>query len=64
MVRPRAAVDVARPPRVNLDPPHRIDVAYTEGPFKYLNNYWLFERVPGGWRGAADPRREGVARGD
>jgi gamma-glutamyltranspeptidase/glutathione hydrolase len=22
------------------------------------------ERVPGGWRGAADPRREGVARGD
>jgi len=23
-----------------------------------------FERVPGGWRGAADPRREGVARGD
>jgi gamma-glutamyltranspeptidase/glutathione hydrolase len=22
------------------------------------------ERVPGGWRGAADPRREGVAKGD
>ena len=22
------------------------------------------ERVPGGWRGGADPRREGVARGD
>jgi gamma-glutamyltranspeptidase/glutathione hydrolase len=22
------------------------------------------ERVPGGWRGAADPRRDGVARGD
>jgi gamma-glutamyltranspeptidase/glutathione hydrolase len=22
------------------------------------------ERVPGGWRGAADPRREGTARGD
>jgi gamma-glutamyltranspeptidase/glutathione hydrolase len=22
------------------------------------------ERVPGGWRGAADPRREGIARGD
>ena len=36
--------------RVNLDPPHRIDVAYTEGPFKYLNNHWLFERVPGGCR--------------
>jgi gamma-glutamyltranspeptidase/glutathione hydrolase len=22
------------------------------------------ERVPGGWRGGADPRREGVARGE
>jgi gamma-glutamyltranspeptidase/glutathione hydrolase len=21
------------------------------------------ERVPGGWRGGADPRREGVAKG-
>jgi coenzyme Q-binding protein COQ10 len=36
--------------RVNLDPPQRIDVAYAEGPFKYLNNHWLFERVPGGCR--------------
>ena len=36
--------------RVTLDPPHRIDVAYTEGPFKYLNNHWIFERVPGGCR--------------
>jgi coenzyme Q-binding protein COQ10 len=36
--------------RVNLDPPHRIDVAYTEGPFKYLNNHWVFERVRGGCR--------------
>jgi len=24
----------------------------------------LIQRTPGGWRGAADPRREGVARGD
>lgn len=24
----------------------------------------VIERVPGGWRGGADPRREGVARGD
>ncbi|MGH8675802.1 MAG: gamma-glutamyltransferase [Burkholderiales bacterium] len=24
----------------------------------------LIEKVPGGWRGGADPRREGVARGD
>ena len=22
---------------------HRIDVAYTEGPFRYLNNHWVFE---------------------
>jgi coenzyme Q-binding protein COQ10 len=36
--------------RVTLDPPRRIDVAYTEGPFRYLNNYWIFERVPGGCR--------------
>ena len=36
--------------RVNLDPPHRIDVAYAEGPFKYLNNHWEFHRVPGGCR--------------
>ena len=36
--------------RVTLSPPHRIDVAYTEGPFKYLNNHWIFERVPGGCR--------------
>jgi coenzyme Q-binding protein COQ10 len=36
--------------RVTLSPPNRIDVAYTEGPFKYLNNHWIFERVPGGCR--------------
>jgi coenzyme Q-binding protein COQ10 len=36
--------------RVRLDPPRRIDVTYTEGPFRYLNNYWIFERVPGGCR--------------
>jgi coenzyme Q-binding protein COQ10 len=36
--------------RVKLDPPARIDVAYTDGPFRYLNNHWLFERVPGGCR--------------
>src|SRR4029077_11347003 len=33
---------------VKLDPPGRIDVTYAEGPFRYLNNYWLFERAPGG----------------
>ncbi|MTJ82553.1 MAG: type II toxin-antitoxin system RatA family toxin [Telmatospirillum sp.] len=26
----------------------RIDVVYTEGPFKYLNNYWIFERADDG----------------
>ncbi len=28
---------------VTWDRPTRIDVAYAEGPFKYLNNHWLFE---------------------
>jgi coenzyme Q-binding protein COQ10 len=35
---------------VKLDPPGRIDVTYTEGPFRYLNNHWTFERAPGGCR--------------
>jgi coenzyme Q-binding protein COQ10 len=25
-----------------MDRPHRIDVHYEKGPFKYLNNHWLF----------------------
>ncbi len=29
--------------RVALARPNRIDVSYHEGPFKYLNNHWLFE---------------------
>jgi coenzyme Q-binding protein COQ10 len=36
--------------RVELAPPRRIDVSYTEGPFRYLNNYWIFDRVAGGCR--------------
>jgi len=36
--------------RVALAPPRRIDVAYAEGPFRYLNNHWLFEKAPGGCR--------------
>jgi coenzyme Q-binding protein COQ10 len=36
--------------RVTLDPPRRIDVAYSEGPFRYLTNHWVFEPVPGGCR--------------
>ncbi len=27
---------------------NRIDVKYIDGPFKYLNNRWLFEEVAGG----------------
>jgi len=36
--------------RVVLDPSHRIDVTYAEGPFRYLNNHWTFEAVTGGCR--------------
>jgi len=35
--------------RVKLDrKAHRIDVAYAEGPFKYLTNHWIFEDHPRG----------------
>ncbi|HZB93393.1 MAG TPA: type II toxin-antitoxin system RatA family toxin [Stellaceae bacterium] len=34
--------------RVVLDRPGRIDVSYTEGPFRYLNNHWQFTPEPGG----------------
>ena len=34
--------------RVVLDRPKRIDVSYSEGPFRYLNNHWLFEPQPDG----------------
>jgi coenzyme Q-binding protein COQ10 len=36
--------------RVSLDPPRRIDVAYSEGPFRYLDNHWTFSPDPGGCR--------------
>jgi len=36
--------------RVALTPPGRIDVTYTEGPFRYLNNHWIFDPAPGGCR--------------
>src|SRR5215470_8306559 len=35
---------------VALDAPSHIDVTYAEGPFRRLNNHWVFERVPGGCR--------------
>jgi len=34
--------------RVLLHPSRRIDVEYTNGPFKYLNNHWIFEPAPDG----------------
>jgi coenzyme Q-binding protein COQ10 len=36
--------------RVELDPPRQINVTYAEGPFRYLNNHWIFEKVPEGCR--------------
>jgi coenzyme Q-binding protein COQ10 len=36
--------------RVALDPPGKIDVTYAEGPFRYLDNHWTFERAPEGCR--------------
>jgi coenzyme Q-binding protein COQ10 len=34
--------------RVRLDRPHRIQVRYERGPFRYLNNQWVFEPAPRG----------------
>jgi coenzyme Q-binding protein COQ10 len=34
--------------RVELDRPGRIHVRYENGPFRYLNNQWLFRPDPGG----------------
>ena len=33
---------------VRFERPRRIDVSYTEGPFRHLENHWLFEPAPGG----------------
>lgn len=34
--------------KVRLAQHHRIDVQYSEGPFRYLNNHWIFEDAPDG----------------
>lgn len=34
--------------KVVLDRPRRVDVTYTQGPFKYLNNHWIFEPAEDG----------------
>lgn len=31
--------------KVICQPPGRIDVTYFDGPFRYLNNHWIFEAV-------------------
>lgn len=33
---------------VTLDKPTRIEVRYEKGPFRYLNNHWIFVPVDGG----------------
>jgi len=33
---------------VTLDRPRRIDVRYTRGPLRYLNNHWVFRPKDGG----------------
>ena len=34
--------------RVTLNPHSRIDVSYEKGPFRYLNNHWIFASDPRG----------------
>ena len=36
--------------RVELERPHKVLVKYERGPFKYLNNQWLFDPEPAGCR--------------
>lgn len=36
--------------RVTLTPKERIDVVYSDGPFKHLHNHWIFEPAEGGCR--------------
>ena len=34
--------------KVTLERPRRVDVEYIDGPFRYLNNHWIFEPADGG----------------
>ncbi len=34
--------------RVEMDRPGKINVTYAEGPFRYMNNHWVFERMNDG----------------
>jgi coenzyme Q-binding protein COQ10 len=47
MIRERFTSRVTlQPPAPELHP--RIDVVYADGPFRYLNNHWIFERQQDG----------------
>ena len=47
MIRERFTSRVTlQPPAPDLHP--RIDVSYADGPFRYLNNHWIFERQADG----------------
>jgi coenzyme Q-binding protein COQ10 len=47
MIRERFTSRVTMSPGGNGASP-RIDVAYADGPFRYLNNHWIFDRQPDG----------------
>ncbi len=47
MIRERFTSRVTMSPGGNGVSP-RIDVAYADGPFRYLNNHWIFDRQPDG----------------
>lgn len=34
--------------KVTMDKPRRIDVVFAKGPFRYLNNHWVFEPAENG----------------
>ncbi len=34
--------------KVEINPPSAIHVRYAEGPFKYMNNHWVFDPMPDG----------------
>ncbi len=36
--------------RVSLERPHKVQVKYENGPFRYLNNQWTFDPDPAGSR--------------
>ena len=47
MIRERFTSRVTMSPAAEGRSP-RIDVSYADGPFRYLNNHWIFDRQPDG----------------